>query len=122
MEEFIKAAGVVLITLIISALLSSKEKSYATVLIMGVCSISLRITFDRQLEALSCLQSDVIKILLKVSGIGILTEITVLLCTESGNASLGQSLRMLSTAVILWMSLPIFQALLDLIRQILEGI
>jgi stage III sporulation protein AD len=131
MEEFCKAAGVVLLTLIICTLLSSRDKSFAAVLLMGVSSMVLLLGFRmfspvmdflRQLEAIAGLQSDVMKILLKVTGIGILTEITVLLCTESGNGSLGQSLRTLSTAVILWMSLPVFQALLDLIRQILEGI
>ena len=63
-----------------------------------------------------------VKILMKVTGIGILTEITVLLCADSGNSSLGQSLRTLSTGVILWLALPIFQAMLDLVQSILEGL
>ena len=131
MADFAKAAGAVLITIVLSLLLSSRDKSWASVLTMGVCAMVLLsgmsylnpvLEFIRQLETLAGLQSDMIKILLKTSGIGILTEITVLLCADSGNTSLGQSLRILSTAVILWLSLPLFQSLLELIRKILEGI
>lgn len=126
-----KAAGLVLIALILSSLVAARDKAFSSVLTMGVCTMVLIfalqflspvMVFLRQLEELALLQSDMMKILLKVCGIGILTEITALLCTDSGNASLAQSLRTLSTAVILWMSIPIFQALLDLIREILEGI
>ena len=131
MEEFIKAAGAVLVTLILGSLLSARYKAYGSILTMGVCTmillLGLRVfapvmEFLRQLEELAGLQSDIIKILLRVSGVGILSEIIVLLCNDSGNASLGHGIRTLSTGVVLWMSLPIFQALVDLIRQILEGI
>jgi stage III sporulation protein AD len=131
MGDFVKAAGAVLITIVLSMLLSSRDKYWSSVLTMGVCAMVLLLglsylapvmEFLCQLESLAGLQGDMMKILLKACGIGILTEITVLLCTDSGNASLGQSLRILSTAVILWLSLPLFQALLELIREILEGI
>lgn len=131
MDMVWKAAGLVLIALILSSLVAARDKAFSSVLTMGVCTMVLIFAlqflspvmdFLRQLEELALLQSDMMKILLKVCGIGILTEITALLCTDSGNASLAQSLRTLSTAVILWMSIPIFQALLDLIREILEGI
>lgn len=131
MDMVWKAAGLVLIALILSSLVAARDKAFSSVLTMGVCTMVLIFAlqflspvmdFLRQLEELALLQSDMMKILLKVCGIGILTEITALLCADSGNASLAQSLRTLSTAVILWMSIPIFQALLDLIREILEGI
>lgn len=126
-----QAAGAVLIGLILTQLLSNRDKSYASMLSMGVCAMVLLlglsylapvVDFLRELETLGNLHSEMIKILLKVAGIGILTEISALLCTDSGNASLAQSLRILSAAVILWLSLPVFRALLDLIQRILEGV
>ena len=98
---------------------------------MGVCAMVLFlgsgylepvVSFLAELERLGNLQPDLVKILLKAAGIGILTEITALLCTDSGNSSLGQSIRTLSAGLILCLSLPIFQALLSLIQEILEGI
>lgn len=131
MEEFLKAVGVVLITLILSSLLASRDKTFSsiltilvctTVLIFGLLFLAPVLDFLRWLEELALFQGDMMKILLKVTGISLLSEITALLCTDSGNASLAESLRIFSSILILWISLPIFQALLDLIRGMLEGI
>lgn len=131
MGSFFQAAGAVLIAVILTLLISSRDKSCASVLSMAVCAMVLMlgltylepvVAFLRELEELGDLQSDLVRILLKVCGIGILTEITALLCGDSGNASLGQSIKILSSAVVLWISLPVFQALLDLIQDILGGI
>lgn len=131
MAAFFQAAAGVLLTVILSLILAGRDKSMSAVLTMAVCTMVLFlamnylqpvIKFLEELEALGSLQSDLVKVLLKAGGIGIVTEIAALLCTDSGNASLAQSLRFLSSAVILWLSLPVFQALLSLIREILEGI
>lgn len=130
MGSFFQAAGAVLIALILTLLLCTRDKSSAAVLSMAVCAMVLIVgltylepvvAFLRELETLGNLQSDLVKVLLKAGGIGILTEITALLCSDSGNASMGQSIRILSSAVILWLSLPVFQALLELIQEILGG-
>lgn len=131
MGAFFQAACGVLIGLILISILSVRDKSVSSLLSMGICAmvliLGLRylapvVTFLRDLEELGNLQPELVKILLKVGGIGILTEITALLCSDSGNASLGQSIRILSAAVILWLSLPVFQALLDLVGDILGGL
>ena len=131
MENFFQAAGGVLVTIVLSQLLSNQNKSWASLLSMGVCAMVLFlgvmylepvIHFLAELERLGNLQSDLVKILLKAAGIGILTEITAMLCADSGNNSLAQSIRTLSAGLILCLSLPVFQALLSLIQEILEGI
>lgn len=65
------------------------------------------------------LDGELISVLLKAAGLGLVTEIASLICADSGNASLGKCLQLLGTAVILWMSVPLFHALLELIREIL---
>ena len=131
MESFFQAAGAVILGIILTKTLSEWNKSWATILSMGVCVLVLLpgirymepvLDFLRELETLGNLQGDMMKILLKASGVGIITEITALLCTDSGNTSLAQSLRILSSAVILWLSLPIFRGLLGLIQDILGGV
>lgn len=131
MEGFLQATGVVMIGILLSQILSGWNKSWAAVLSLGVCAMVLLlgmhylepvVAFLQELESLGNLQTDLIKILLKTAGIGILTEITSLLCADTGNASMAQSLRILSACVILRLSLPVFQALLNLIREILEGV
>jgi hypothetical protein len=42
-----------------------------------------------------------------------------MVCADAGNASLGKVLQILASAVILWLSLPVFTALIELIQKIL---
>ena len=63
-----------------------------------------------------------VKILLKAVGEGLVSEVGALLCTDSGNGSLGKLLQLLGSAVVLWLSLPLFTMLLELIQELLGGI
>lgn len=55
-------------------------------------------------------------------GVGVSTELIACICNDAGKASLGKSLQMLGTAVILSLSLPMIRALLTMVRQILGGL
>jgi stage III sporulation protein AD len=131
MTGFFQAAAVVLITVVLCLTLGSQGKSFGNILSMAVCTIVLTMglkymepvaDFLKELQTLGNLSGEMITILLKTALIGMLTEICALLCSDGGNGSLAQALRMVGTAVILWLSLPIFRALLDLVQKILEGI
>lgn len=131
MEGFFQAAGAVLVTVVLSLTVSSQNKSFSALLSMGVCAMVLLLcgsylenvtAFLSELEAIGNLSGEMVKILMKTALIGMITEIAALLCTDSGNASLAQSLRILSSGVILWLSIPVFRGLLELVQKILEGI
>lgn len=131
MDLFWKALAGVLLTAVLTLALSKQEKDISLLLKMGVCAMVAIIavsyfdpvlTFLRQLEELGDLQGDMLGILLKAVGIGMVAEIAGMICADSGNASLGKILQLLSSGVILWLSLPIFSALLEMIQQILGGL
>ena len=63
-----------------------------------------------------------IAILLKAVGIGILSEITCMICTDSGNAALGKVIQFLTSAVILWLCIPLFTQLIELIEGVLGAV
>jgi hypothetical protein len=46
-------------------------------------------------------------------------ELAGLICSDAGNAALAKSIQILTTAVILWLSIPLFESLLDLVQAIL---
>ena len=77
------------------------------------------IRFIRELEELGGLDADSVTALLKVVGIGILSEIAALVCRDAGNASLGKTVQLLGSTVILALTVPLFSALLELIQKIL---
>ena len=74
------------------------------------------------LERLGGLDGGMTAILFKCVGIGLVTEIAGMVCADSGNASMAKALQLLGTAVVLWLSVPLFNGLLELIQEILEGL
>lgn len=128
MDVFLKAAAAVLVTVILSLVLAKKEKDMALMLTCLVCCmvaaaaatfLSPVIDFLRRLETLGRLDGEMFAILLKSAGIGLLAEISGLICDDSGNAALGKTLQLLASAVILWLSIPLFTALLDILQNVL---
>ena len=91
----------------------------AMVCILALTYLEPVLEFLRELEYLSSLQTDMLGILMKAAGIGLVAEIASLICTDAGNASLGKTLQLLATGVILCLSLPILRTMLELIRKIL---
>lgn len=131
MELFLKAAGAVLVAVLLSLTLSQQSRNTAAVLSMAACAMVLLLglsylqpVFDflEQLESLGSLSGEMISVLFKVTGISLISEIAAMICTDSGNASLAKALQILTSAVILWLSIPVFNALIDLVRKILEEV
>ena len=128
MTLFLKTSGAVLVSLILVLTLKSHNKEIGTILAIAVCCLSAIaalsylkpvLAFLQTLESLGKLDSAMVKTLLKVTGIGILTEIVTLVCKDSGNESMGKVLQLLGTTVILYLSLPLFNAMIELMQRIL---
>ena len=131
MNIVLKAVAGIMITVVILQVLSKQNKDMSVLLVITVCCMvciaafhffKLIVDFLRQLQMTANLNNEMMGIILKVVGIGLLTEITVLICADMGNAALGKSLQILSAAVILWLSLPLFQKLLDLLDAVLGAV
>lgn len=80
------------------------------------------IDFIKQLENVGGLDHSLIRILLKVTGIGLICEIGAMVCTDSGCSALGKTVKILGSAVILWLSLPLYAMLVELLQRILGGL
>ena len=80
------------------------------------------IGFINELQEIGSLNIAYISILLKVVGIGFLAEIAALICADAGNSTLGKTLQVLSSCVILWLSIPLLSSLLSLIQDILGDV
>lgn len=121
-----KAAALVLLGVVL--ILTLKRQEMGMLLSLAVCVMVLgtAMTYlDPVLELVDTLKDlggldgEMITILMKAVGIGLVTEMATLVCTDSGNASMGKALHLLGTVVILWLSVPLFTALLELIQEIL---
>ena len=128
MGMFLRAFGAIMIAVILTLTLSKQEKELSLLLTIGVCCmvmlvaleyLSPMVDFIHRLEALCDGEKGWIGILLKSVGIGLVAEIAALVCTDAGNGSLGKSLQFLASAVIIYLSIPVFNGLMDLLQQIL---
>ena len=128
MEIFVKASSITLIVLILWLLLTKQNKEIALVVsILSCCLIFIAsvpyftavVEFIDHLESLGNLDGKLIHALLQAMGIGILSELICTLCVDAGNAALGKTLQLMSSAAILWLSIPLLQELMNFIIQIL---
>lgn len=131
MDGMMKAAAGALITALLGIILQKQGKEYALVLVISVCAMGACLALSyikpvigvlEELGELAALDSEILKIMLKAVGIGLIGEISGSICADSGNASLGKMLQLLSTVVILWLSLPIVQQVMDLIGEVLKNV
>ena len=131
MDIYLKTTACVLIAVILTITISKQSKDISLLLVVAVCCMVsvaaanyLEPVFDffNELQTLGKLDSEMIGILMKAVGIGMLAEIAGLICEDSGNAALGKSLKFLAAAVILCISLPLFTGLLSLVEEILVAV
>lgn len=131
MERFWQATAAVIIAVLFGLSMQKQNKEIGIVLTVAVCCmvagiavsyISPVVSFIDQLETLSGENGELIQILLKASGISFVGQIATMICNDSGNSALGNVIQLLSTAVVLWMSLPLFEQLLELLQTVLGNI
>lgn len=128
MGMFLRAFGAIMITVILTLTLNKQSKELSLLLTIGVCCMVLLVGLQylspvidlvHRLNALCDCENGWIRILLKVVGIGLVGEIASLICADAGNGSLGKSLQFLASTVIIYLSIPVLNGLMDLLQQIL---
>lgn len=131
MEVFLKAAASAILIVILGLSLSDKAKDMTVLLSLAGCvMIALAamgvlrpvLAFFTSLRALGDLDGNLVEILLKAVGIGLISQLAGLICADAGNGALGKALQLLAGAIVLWLSIPLFENLLNLIQKILGAI
>jgi stage III sporulation protein AD len=131
MALFWQTAALVLLALVLGLTLEKQQKDLALVLRVAVCVITVAaalsflspvVDFARKLCAMASLDSGLLGTLFKAAGIGMMTQVGALVCEDAGNGAAGKGIQLLGTAVILWLSIPIFETLMSLIQGIMGGL
>lgn len=129
MDIFLKTSAGILIVLVLGAVLSKQTKELSVILLIFVCAAIVTaalsfldpvLRFLEKLEDIGQLNGEFVRILLKTAGVSILAEVLALLCSDGGNAALGKAVHILAGCVILWMAVPLFTKLLELIETVLQ--
>ena len=128
MEGYWKAAAVIILTLILGTTVGKTEKDIALVLTVTACCavvmvamqyLSEVIGFLWKLGSITGYQNSLMDTLLKITGVALMTELTGLLSSDAGNSSLGKAMQILGTSAILFLSLPLLEACLSIIQELM---
>lgn len=131
MDIIFKAAGCALISVILSLVISAHNKELSILLTTAVCCMIVIamltyfrpiIDFLQKLRIVGNIDHNTLSILLKASGIAMLSEITGLICADAGNRTLGKVLQLLAAVLIFWLSLPVLNQMIDLMNKIIGSV
>ena len=127
--EIVKIAVVGIVTAFCSLTLRETKSELGLVVgIAGGCMVILML-FDYFADIFSTItsmiskagiQSNVLKSVIKIIGIGYITEFSAGIVEDTGNKSLAEKIVMAGKVIILVVSLPIITALFDLIAELIS--
>ena len=128
MEEIIKIIGIGLIGLILIIIIKQYRPEFAIYvsIIVGVLILALAmrkitgvINLLKSISEKTYINKQFLGILLKITGIAIITEFAVSICSDAGEKAIASKIEMGSKVIIIAMSIPIISSLLELIVEIL---
>ena len=131
MNTFLQVLAAVMVAVVLGLALSKQSKDMHMLLGVAVCCLVLVaalsylepvVAFVNSLRMIGNLDEETFSIMLKAIGVGIIAQIASLICTDSGNSAMGKTVQILASAVILWLSLPLMRALLELIQKVVGEI
>lgn len=128
MDEIIKIIGIGLIALVIAIILKQYRPEYAIyvsiiagilILFFIINKLSGIINLLKSISDKTYINKQFIGILLKITGIAIITEFAVSICSDAGEKAIASKIEIGSKVIIIAMSIPIISSLLELIIEIL---
>ena len=126
--EIVKIIGVGLVALILIIILKQYKPEFtiyasiiagAIILFMVISKLSAIVALLTNLSNKTGVGSEFLKILLKITGIAILTEFAVSICKDSGESAIASKIDLGGKIIIISISIPIITALLELVISIL---
>lgn len=126
--EIIKIIGIGLISLIIIIILKQYKPEFAIYVSLAAGILILTMSFQELAGIITLLKSignrtsinnQFILLLLKITGIAILTEFAVSICNDSGETAIGTKIDIGGKIMIISISIPIITALLETVLKVL---
>ena len=126
--DIVKIIGVGLIALIIIVVVKQYKPEFtmyvsiiagAIIIFLVLDKVTGIITLLTNLSKKTGINSEYLNILLKITGIAILTEFAVSICKDAGESAIASKIDFGGKVIIISMSIPIISALLEIIIKII---
>lgn len=128
MSDFWKVTALVLVSAILCIAVGKQEKEFSSVLSIAVfCIVASTLVsylepvfrLIQRLEELGNIQEGIIGILLKASGVALVSEFAGMVCMDAGNSSLAKIIQLLGCGAVLYLTIPLAEIFLTLIQNLL---
>ena len=125
--DVVKIVGIGLISLIITIILKEYKKEYAIFSVLIGGAIILFFSFDTLKNILSFISKisentyydGFISVLLKITGISILTEYAISICKDSGESAIANKIDFGSKIIVVSLSIPVISTTLESLMKLL---
>ena len=126
--DVVKIIGIGLTALIIIIILKQYKPEFAVyvsilagifILLLSLTKISGIVNLLQDLASRANISSQFLGIILKITGIAILTEFAVSICNDAGESAIANKIDLGGKIIIISISIPIIVALMELIIKIL---
>jgi len=126
--EIIKIIGIGITALIIIIILKQYKPEFAlytsiiagiAILLLSLSQMSSLINLLKDISSRASISSSFLGIILKITGIAILTEFAVSICQDSGESAIASKIDIGGKIMIITMSIPIISSLLETILKVL---
>lgn len=126
--DIIKIIGVGLIALIIIVIIKQYKPEFAMYVSIVAGAIIIFMVLDKVLGIITLLtnlskksgiNAEYLSILLKITGIAVLTEFAVSICRDAGESAVASKVDFGGKIIVISMSIPIISALLEVILKII---
>ena len=130
MSTVVQIGALAIVAAVLCVLVRTHTGALAVLLSLCASVVILLLSFQcfspilsvlRQLRELTGLDEAATAPMLKVAGIGILTQTAASICEDSGEKTLSRSVEIGGTVLSLYASLPLISAVLDLMKETLGG-
>lgn len=126
MSDIIKIIGIGFITLIITLMLKEYKRDFAIyVSLIGGMLIFILIADYLEgiinfISTISNSDNEFIMLLIKITGISILTEFAISICRDSGENSIANKVDLGGKVIVISLSIPVISATLNGLLELLE--
>lgn len=131
MDVFFKVTAGILVATILCVVLSKQGADISILMTITVCCMVISAAFSyispvldflKKLSEVGRLDGTLLNVLMKATGIGLISQIAGFVCSDAGNQSLAKALQIMTTAVIFYISLPLLEEMLSLLELVLGKI
>ncbi len=126
--EIVKIVGIGIVGVIISSLLKRSDPEFSLIITLATGMILLVLVLSSMTEAITAFDSlisdsgldqSLFSGVLKIIGIGYLTEYGASVCEDYGSSSVGSKIQLAGKLTIFLMSLPIVRGLVEAIGELI---